>query len=435
MTYQTGSATSSFDLFEQLDTFVQSLPGWQLWADIAEFDKVYFSSGEDGYNDIYIRIKAAADEPFIYGLDQKPLTADGDTGFVNFFAYNYYPQGGDGYAGYGEIGILGPRFYHFSLNRLGSIGGTTKEPTVSRAAYTNILSQKPGGGFKGVGESELVPGGGTSGYGYSPSTLERKRWTNLSRVGNGVIKRFQGSDAMGFDGRRYFYTSTTGFGGIKRYSISRFGGGNEGIAGQGQGVGIFHNDLDTITSDAQSAYIVTADPQTRHDILYFMGFDADWKSIDLDTGTISDLTDPSYSDTSTSKTMMAWDGNDKVYHLKGSTSTEWAIYSISADLWTIVGTALPANVKNTDDAQLVFVPHYISGAANNRLYHISGDNLYYINLDNDNGFRLGGSAVWTNAGSILGGLVNTSNPGARLWINKYGRMFIHAVTMHIIGWV
>lgn len=426
MTYQKGTASSSFDLFEKIDTFIRSLSGWQLWADIAQYDKVYFSSGEDGYNDIYIRVKAAADERYMFGLDQNPLDPSGDTGYINFFAYNYYPQAGDGYAGFGEIGILGPRFYHFTLNRRSSIGGTTREETVARVYHTNMLSQKPGGGAKGVGEAVTVPGGGLSGYGYSPTTVERKRWTNMSRAGYGVNKRFFGLDAMAWDGKRYFYHSATSFQGFSRYSIARFGGANEGIAEQGQGIGIFHNDLDTIDTSAYRCYIVTLDPQTRNEMFYYMDSGGlTWSVRNLDTDAVTALNVPGYSGSTVSNTIMAWDGADKIYHLRGVSTTEWAIYSISANTWTLGSSVLPNNSSASQNFQVIFVPQHISGAANNRLYHISDGTLYYINLDNDSGFIASG-ASWTSAGAILGSGSDTQiYRQSFMWINRYGRMFVH----------
>ena len=92
MAFEKGTATDTFDLFDKLTTFMTTVPGWQLWANIDGYnypDFVYYSTGSNGKNDIYIRQKIGSPEPFLFGADQYDY-GNGDSGFINFFSYLYY---------------------------------------------------------------------------------------------------------------------------------------------------------------------------------------------------------------------------------------------------------------------------------------------------------------------------------------------------------
>jgi hypothetical protein len=170
---------------------------------------------------------------------------------------------------------------------------------------------------------------------------------------------------------------------------------------------------------------VVEDRDTRTPYLYYMDFDSDWSRRNLLTGATTALTSPSgiYASTSTGTSVMAWDGNDKIYHARASSSDEWGWYSITTDSWTSGFPAVLPNTGSNDGSnEFLFVPHYMSGRANNRLYTLMNNSeVFYIDLDNDTGGRLGGFAVWTSAGKVDEFSLAAS---AKLWINRYGRMFL-----------
>lgn len=86
--------------------------GWQIVSTITEGrDYVFYSSGTDNNQDIYIRIAAGLYDFHTEGdVVQKP-EEDGYSGFIDFFAYQYFPEDGDGYDGYNQIGLNGPALY------------------------------------------------------------------------------------------------------------------------------------------------------------------------------------------------------------------------------------------------------------------------------------------------------------------------------------
>jgi hypothetical protein len=55
MVYESGTASSSFDLHRKFVDFMTTVPGWQMWNNIDGYDgynMVYYSTGSDGYKDI-----------------------------------------------------------------------------------------------------------------------------------------------------------------------------------------------------------------------------------------------------------------------------------------------------------------------------------------------------------------------------------------------
>jgi len=115
MAFQTGTVENSHSLVERIYGFLLE-NGWSLVATLKNtldgyHDHVFYSSGEFGDDDIYIRIAAGEADRQPVGDIQHPY-ADGYTEFINAFAYQYFPSTGtSGADGYNELGRYGPSLY------------------------------------------------------------------------------------------------------------------------------------------------------------------------------------------------------------------------------------------------------------------------------------------------------------------------------------
>lgn len=116
--YESGTFDNSHELIHKLIGFLINA-GWQkhvaLKTSITDsdgFDVVFYSNGEDGYKDIYIRIAAGmGDTRTTTGDIQFPIE-DGYNGYINGFAYQYFPPSGtSGADGCNELGYYGPLLY------------------------------------------------------------------------------------------------------------------------------------------------------------------------------------------------------------------------------------------------------------------------------------------------------------------------------------
>ena len=94
MGFETGIAGNEFQLHEKLYDFVIR-SGWTLHSQIDTFDNVYYSSGSDGYQDIFVRTRGNITEKSTVNIGgiQRDF-GDGYTGYMNMFAYQYFPEAG-----------------------------------------------------------------------------------------------------------------------------------------------------------------------------------------------------------------------------------------------------------------------------------------------------------------------------------------------------
>jgi len=216
MAFETGTATSTFDLMNKLSAFMANAQGWTLWSDIGPYDKVYYSTGSDGYNAIYIRQRIGAVEEFLQGSDQYDY-GNGDTGFLNFQSYVSFPQGGDAYAGASEIGNIGPRIFYYS----GSNSGF-------RLWRQDVLGAKPGGSphiIYGTPAGADSPGATTR----DPYTQYRNRWSVQKRIPGTGSSYYHNHNKFAYDSHRNLYVSdhnasNTGQANVFKYSMRRGGG-------------------------------------------------------------------------------------------------------------------------------------------------------------------------------------------------------------------
>jgi len=166
MTYKTGNVANS----HQLASLVQAAmieAGWSVVSDVGTSapDCVFYSSGEDGNQDIYVRAAAGLSDTQSHGDIQFPAN-DGYTGYVNLFSYQYFPSGGSVSNGVGELGKYGPILY-------------ASDSRSSGKAYEeyNLFTSSPSGrnirdlSYSSVGTKNLTDGhrwwfDGLGGYNY-----------------------------------------------------------------------------------------------------------------------------------------------------------------------------------------------------------------------------------------------------------------------------
>jgi len=121
MAFETGTFTNSHQLVHKILGFLADI-GWSkhavLQSDISDsdgYDIVFYSTGEDGNKDIYIRVAAGIGDKWTTTGDIQFPFDDGYTGYINGFAYQYYPSTGtSGADGYNELGVHGPFVYNSS---------------------------------------------------------------------------------------------------------------------------------------------------------------------------------------------------------------------------------------------------------------------------------------------------------------------------------
>lgn len=382
VSFETGYAANEFDLQQKLNAFILSIDGWTKISQPDVFDSVYFSSGTDGFNDIYIRTVAGLSEnPADYSKNQKDF-GDGYVGFLNFFAYQYFPPDGDGYDGYGEAGKLGPLLYYL-------LGWN------SYAVYTQRIAHASGSNSKWDWVQAIVnEGDGT--------------WVEFYNM-----PMFSNNAA--FDGRKYFYfwTSNSGF---YRWDIST------------EHVDILIQSIEeTINFIGLACY---TDPKTRKEYVWYMKDDSFVDERDdgtrdpigrskqlyrwnVDAGVLEGgFTGPDWPDTGDRESVngsLIWDGHKHLYAFRGSDEPNWAKYHIESDTWTNL-VDMPSNHYTAEG--MTWLDKRVSGFDYHRIYWVSGvaDTVYYINIDEDSGNPVGS---WTSAGST------PTAPG------QYGSQMIH----------
>lgn len=367
MAFQTGYAANEFELQQKLDAFILSISGWTKISQIDTFDSVYFSSGQDGLKDIYIRTRAGVvgDTPMYAGTQRD--FGDGYSGYLNFFAYQYFPEGGDGYDGYGEAGKYGPAL-HWCVGRDYNVLYLNTIGIDDQWTYTNAISN-------------LNPPGEPADYsGYAAQLMD-----------------YCGGD---FDGNRYWYYHTAS-NGFFRFDVAREAA--EVLIQAWEGNRVF------------GGIRCWVDPRNRKEYVWYMK---------ESSGSANNLLDGSRSPQIPANQLQRWnvdaavaefgfsgpvwttgangsygdltsDGHDNLYCFYGSSSKEWAKYHIPTDTWVNL-VDLPVNFGQLDSAE--FLDKKISGFAHHRLYwaNQTGGVIYYVNLDENSGMPVGS---WQSAGS------------------------------------
>lgn len=388
MSFETGYAANEFELQEKLNAFIMSIDGWTKVSQIDTFDSVYFSSGEDGYKDIYIRIVAGlTEDPAPYGLSQKDL-GDGYTGYVNFFVYQYFPDDGDGYDGYGQAGQYGPYLYWFN----------------------------------GENEYDL----------YHNRIMSDNNWKFVNHIANtnspdeqqDIFEWYDGAlnecDAE-FDGKRYWYywTNSSGF---LRFDIAS------------ESADILWQSLSGQTIFSGLQYWV--DPETRKEYVWYMKGDryssANMSNGEADPSIIASelkrwnveegvaqfgFSGPEWSGDRDFNYGSLIIGHNNLYCFRGNGYAEWAKYHIPSDTWVNLDD-MPENFYMNDG--VMWLDKKISEFNYHRIYWSSQNDqiIYYINIDENSGMPIGN---WTSAGNVP----VASTRGPKVFHNNRNRFFYH----------
>ena len=439
MAFETGTATSTFDLMNKLTTFMAGLSGWTLWSNVGPYDKVYRSTGSDGYNAIYIRQRIGPVEMFLKGSDQWDY-GNGDTGFLNFQSYVSFPQDGDAYAGASEIGQFGPRFLFYS-------GGDART-----FWHQNILAQQPGGAPHII-YGDPVNGQEPSYTTNDPTCRERRRWTPQTGLNTASSIYVHDHKRFAPDSHRYLYYSdlSDGSDGMHKYSFRRTGGyyNSDGTVDRTYRIATlswtpvyctYFEDRRTrrpyllVAGDSESKFAKIN--LMNNSVTYISGLD--WPGRYGPTGLFSS----GWYETQQGGMGMCWNGDRYIYFIRGGASgvdsgvstPDWGRYDIFTNTWRCTQDPEDPEMRgfprNPEDysvsgvTEFSFLDKRISGFAHDRLYvTFSNRDVLYMELG-DNGMPHVDenyiSSFWTYQGQISAG---TYEGIGRVMFNRSGRLF------------
>lgn len=376
MTFETGLAANEFELQEKLNAFILSTDGWRKISQASEFESVYYSAGEDGYKDIYVKTRAGVTDIPTPAGGQKDF-GDGYSGYLNFFVYQFYPEGGDGYDGYGEAGKFGPYFAY---------GATSSETMYLQRVSVQSSSNRKWGTAGGTGGMRTMLYGEDLPTGYSISDPFSEH-------------------SLVFDGGQYVYFY--GAAGYFAYDL-----GNEGskILSPYLSIGRSNDYGDLVYSvDAKTRKGYFWDSASTNDYTDNVGsfmnpFFRAWGFRRWNIG--SELTEcgfnlPTWQEQAGSNyyskySRLIWDGHNHLYMIRGENrdddTKEWAKYHIPTATWTILSPEFPiARPKN-----FVWLDKRVSGFQYHRIYILTTSGIYYINIDENSGITVG-SWVYASA--------------------------------------
>lgn len=417
MAFEKGTASSTFDLMDKLTTFMASVSGWSVRSNINQYDKVYYSSGNNGKRDLYIRQRIGPPEPFLRGGDQHDY-GDGDTGFLNFQAYMYFPQDGDAYSGSSEIGQFGPRRFF--------VGGET-----NNMYHQDILSDQPGGAphvIVGTPADESSVSDTYPDY----YCMERRRWSAQTGRPDGSDIVHVSNKPITTDSYRYFYFAdieAPNDEGIRRYSLRRYGGhyNDDGTI-----------DRYTIMPDVgwKVKFIVYAeDRRYRRPYIYVSGEADEFAKINLLNNQVTSLTGPSWPDRGSgvyeqdANSTMTWNGDKLIYMIRED--KDWGVFNMHTETWRCTTDPEDPSFRSfpttPDDFSMPmasmfgFLSKSISGFQYDRLYvsHNTNDSILYMELD-DNGLPHSGNPFWNNQGPVTSSDYEMTGV---IIFNRHGRMF------------
>lgn len=371
--YQAGTFVHEIDLWQKLDSLILSA-GWSTQATIsADHDKVYYSTGEDGYAINYVRMAAKQQDSYREnrGFSQR-LDADGYSGFINFFAYQHFPSSGTQPSdGYGEIGKFGPLMYVIDQDTVGDIRRVNLITSTAIARVTDHASN-----------INLWP--------------DRNSLDQTANSGSSL-----------FDGQKFIYFQHNS-GQFRKYNVS-----TGTLTYLGQPIDRFIATGITHLRDTDKSYILGLSNSATsgfHSILYENTFN--------DTIAGKFVASPPWNSSSQAPQMVGYDRY--FYVVRGSNETAFARYDVLTNTWTTLTSSNLATVYYSD--KMVFVTRQETGLAKHRIYLLTGANTSshrYINVEDDGSIL---DASWTTAtSSPFANAGNGNQPGFD-W-DGYDRIF------------
>lgn len=372
--YQSGIFFNEVDLWTKLNSLILSA-GWSTQATIADgYDRVYFSNGEDGYAINYVRMAARQQDEYREdaGLRQR-LDSDGYSGFLNFFAYQFFPSSGTQPSdGYSEIGTFGPQMYVGDQNSSGEIRKINLITSTAASPRVTDLAANSGVWPARNRTAESANSGVTQFDG------SKNIWINHD---NGQLRKFNVS------------TGTTTFVSqpIDRYSTSGC---------------TYLKETDRyyllgITNSATSGFQACLFTFNFNDVFTTFNF----------------IANPPWGTSSEAPVSVGY--GRYFYACRGSNSSEFARYDILTNSWiSLTSTNLPT-VWGGDN--MVFVTRQQTGLPKHRIYLLvgnGGSSHRYINVEDDGSIL---DASWTTAAGSPFNHSTSNHPGYE-W-DGYRRIF------------
>lgn len=365
--YETGTFTNNVDLVNKIKTKLTA-SGWSTISTItASQDFVFYSSGEDGYRNIYARAAANLEDTIKSGRAfYQKKASDGYGWHVNFLMYQHFPSNGGVNDGYGRIGIFGSRFYY-------AIGSGSAD-----LQWSNILTATASDGKY----SDLLQN--------IPFSLGT-----------------QSSTSTAYDGRRYLFArNSSGSSSASLIDLSYTTNITSTISDAADDCQVYVRDVDN-----NKNYLINLSGNTSSAFLLNQNGSITSTAIALNpnAGFTANAFDRGY----------ATSYGNYIYVARGGTSsvgsTEVSAYNILTNSWTtlpVLGATPSAPVH------LAFVEKEPLGLTKHRLYHIvpSQTTFAYLNIE-DNGTTAdvawtasavlptaaaaGASITWDGYGSVL----------------------------------
>lgn len=348
--YQTGTFINEQDLWIKLNPLILNA-GWSIQSSITDgYDRVYFSTGEDGYAINYIRMVARLQDEVRedFGSKQR-LNTDGYSGFVNFLAYQYFPPSGVPTDGYGLIGQFGPTMYFSDNADIRRIDLITAGPTSQ--TVTDL-----------IGNASSWPA--SDGPDFD------------SNCGKSA-----------FDGHKFIYFTSTS-GNLYRYNVST------GFTSASLAAPINKFAFSGMTYIAtRDRYYLVAPTTVGTPGFQVVLFEFNFNDQLLNTRFIQN---PPWNNESRIPLTVGYD--KYLYIFRGSNTTPaFARYDVTADTWlSLTTTNVPTLFSGT---QMILTTRQQTGRSKHRLYLIPGNGssaLRYLNVE-DNGDIL--DASWTSVSS------------------------------------
>lgn len=356
--YKSGTISNSYELTHIIHATMRDV-GWELISGNSPngIDSIFYSTGEDGYQNIYVKVAANQHDLVSNGDIQFPHS-DGYNGFVNFYAYQYH----DGTNGYGEIGRYGPALYFADGSAL----------DVKIEMYDFATASYIGGGGDGYAGRQKVlaePDRNSRGT-YSGELFDGQRKLFFTTSGDHLGEVDLAEKDKDLDFVRYsFFTSCT---------------------------------RPAIWSRASAR-----EPKIWASINGYNSSYGSWATYNTLTGTtyyVSGSNTNVYAD-------FSWDGSGGIngwgvqgvrrngskylYRSRGSGSATWARYDIDNNEWTNMSPALP---YGSNYATAVYIMKENTGYVYDRIYVAIGNGTRFVSIAiDDNGDPVGSWVTHSNA--------------------------------------
>lgn len=336
MAFRSGLVSNSHQLTQIIHAAMREA-GWELRSGIDPdgINSVFYSSGEDGNQDIFLRVAANQSDIVLTG-DVQFASDDGYTGFVNFFAYQFFPQDGAESSGLNEIGRYGPIMY-------------LMDDPVSNSNYK-------------VEEYNMYSS--TASSGTQRIIAQSTAYVNTGDLGST------------FDGHRFFYIKSTGSS-LASLDVSREDGA---VTYSTKSSTFFTN----VASDGTNT--VLSRKSNTEPLIWAVknGTNAGMATYNTLTGESIDVAVPAseYPEPPWGTVTAGgggWavqsarrNGKKYIYAARGELTNKWSRFDVDDNTWVQISPWLPYNINN--GSQAIIVPKEGSGNDTDRMYMLRGDN-------------------------------------------------------------